>query len=186
MPPGPNTDNMSFYHYTNKDSIVKILESGEIWAQDGSFGYGVYALDAVPSKKRAELAGRAFGGHVQDKFGFAVKVRMPKPGKDRRMTKHYTKDDRAIQPNLRDEISKDWLQFKWSEPIKLDQWSAVTAIVRAYDEIDGGSGRGPLHVPFEPRRSAKWWKQQLDIKDVYDAGDFGLSELSLGGHWGYM
>ena len=92
----PNTDNMSFYHYTPGDRILRILASGEIWATDGSFGYGVYGLDTVPSKNRRELAGRAFGGMVEHKFGFAIKVRMPKPDNDERMTRHLTQDDHAI------------------------------------------------------------------------------------------
>ena len=66
-----------------------------------SLAYGVYGLDTVPSKNRAELAGRAFGGSETHKFGFAIKVRMLKPDNDKRMTRHLTQDDHAIEDATR-------------------------------------------------------------------------------------
>ena len=81
-------------------------------------------------------------------------------------------------------IADDWYQFKWSQPIKLGEWSPVTLIVRANDEFNG-SGRRPLHVPYESDKSEQWWKDKLVqvINDAYDRETAGaalcLAGLSL-------
>jgi len=42
---------------------------------------------------------------VEHKFGFAIKVRMPKPDNDERMTRHLTQDDHLIPDEIRNNIA---------------------------------------------------------------------------------